>query len=171
MYIVKMMTYIKVTLGIFLALAASRFIPHPPNFTSLIALSFYIPAVLGIRYLPALIISFVATDIIIGLHSITFFTWGAVVFIALISKYFIFSISSRISGALLAALIFYLISNFGVWIVGSYGYTIKGLVTCYTVALPFFGYTLISTIIFSTIIESVIYFRKFIKKKLNKISI
>ena len=49
------MNYLKVSTGIFLALAASRFIPHPPNFTSLLALSFYVPALLGIRYLPALI--------------------------------------------------------------------------------------------------------------------
>ena len=39
------MTYIKFALGIFVALAASRFIPHPPNFTNLIALSFYVPAI------------------------------------------------------------------------------------------------------------------------------
>ena len=57
------MNYLKVSTGIFLVLAASRFIPHPPNFTSLLALSFYVPALLGIRYLPALIISFVITDI------------------------------------------------------------------------------------------------------------
>ena len=154
------MNYTKISLGIFLALAASRFIPHPPNFTSLIALSFYIPAILGIRYLPPLIISFAATDVIIGLHSITFFTWGSVIIIGLISVYFTSSILSRLSGALLGALIFYLISNFGVWITGSYGYTIEGLTACYTLALPFFGYTLVSTIVFSTIIESVIYFYK-----------
>jgi len=154
------MNYTKISLGIFLALAASRFIPHPPNFTSLIALSFYIPAILGIRYLPPLIISFAATDVIIGLHSITFFTWGSVIIIGLMSIYFISSISSRLSGALLGALIFYLISNFGVWTTGSYGYTIEGLTACYTLALPFFGYTLVSTIVFSTIIESVIYFYK-----------
>ena len=35
------MSYFKVSLAIFVVLAASRFIPHPPNFTSLIALSFY----------------------------------------------------------------------------------------------------------------------------------
>ena len=55
------MNYLKISIGIFIALAASRFIPHPPNFTSLIALSFYVPAILGIRYLPALLISFVLT--------------------------------------------------------------------------------------------------------------
>ena len=41
------MNYLKITLGIFIVLAASRFIPHPPNFTSLIALSFYVPLFLG----------------------------------------------------------------------------------------------------------------------------
>ena len=39
-----------------------RFIPHPPNFTSLIALSFYIPAFLGRKYILALIFSFFITD-------------------------------------------------------------------------------------------------------------
>ena len=53
-----MQQYIKNLIGIFLLLAASRFIPHPPNFTSLLALSFYVPALLGIRYLPALAIVF-----------------------------------------------------------------------------------------------------------------
>ena len=155
-----MNNYLKISIGVLIALSASRFIPHPPNFTSLIALSFYIPAILGIRYLPALVISFVATDVVIGLHSITFFTWGSVIIIGLISVYFTFSILSRLSGALLGALIFYLISNFGVWITGSYGYTIEGLIACYTLAIPFFGYTLVSTIVFSSIIESVIYFYK-----------
>ena len=53
------------------ALAASRFVPHPPNFTSLLALSFYVPAILGIIYLPALLISFFITDFFIGFHSVT----------------------------------------------------------------------------------------------------
>ena len=76
-------------IGIFLSLAASRFIPHPPNFTSLIALSFYIPAVLGIRFIPALIGSFLLTDLIIGFHGVTFFTWGSVLVIGLMSKFFL----------------------------------------------------------------------------------
>ena len=66
------MNYFKIFLGIFVALAASRFIPHPPNFTSLIALSFYIPALMGIRYLPALIMSFVITDCFMNLQFITY---------------------------------------------------------------------------------------------------
>ena len=149
------MNYLKISLGIFIALAVSRFVPHPPNFTSLIALSFYVPAMLGIRFIPIVMISFVLTDLIIGLHSTTFFTWGSVLVIGFLSNYFSKNILKRISGALLGAVLFYIISNFGVWINGSYGYSFEGLITCYTLAIPFFGYTLISTLIFSTIIEAV----------------
>ena len=104
------MTYIKVSIGIFLALAASRFIPHPPNFTSLLALSFYVPALLGIKFIPVLILSFIITDIFIDFHSLAIFTWGSVIIIGLISKYLSSNILSRISGALLGAVLFFLIA-------------------------------------------------------------
>ena len=161
------MNYFKVSLGIFVALAASRFIPHPPNFTSLLALSFYIPVLIGIRYLPALIISFMITDFVIGFHGTTLFTWGSVVVIGLGSKYFISSMFTRISGALLGACLFFIITNFGVWSMGPYGYTVEGLFMCYTLAIPFFAYNLISTFIFSGVIES-IYKLKFLRNFIIK---
>ena len=149
-----------------MALAASRFIPHPPNFTSLLALSFYVPALLGIRYIPALIISFLITDLFIGLHGITLFTWGSVILIGLLSKNFSKNLLSRISGSLIGACIFFILTNFGVWSLGSYGYTANSLILCYTLAIPFFAYSLISTFIFSGIIEV---FYKFQNKKIIKI--
>ena len=158
------MRYFNITIGIFLALAASRFIPHPPNFTSLLALSFYVPALLGIKYLPALLISLIFTDLVIGFHNTIFFTWGSILIISIISKFFYQNMIFRLCGALAGACAFYLITNFGVWSLGSYGYDINGLIICYTVALPFFGYSIISTIVFSVIIEA-IYNYKIIKKK------
>jgi len=154
------MNYFKVSLAIFVALAASRFIPHPPNFTSLIALSFYVPAIIGIRYLPALIISFVITDFVIGFHGTTLFTWGSVVVIGLGSKFFISSTVTRVSGALLGACLFFIITNFGVWSTGFYDYTLSGLISCYVLAIPFFAYTFISTLSFSVLIETIYYFIK-----------
>ena len=147
------MNHLKISLGIFVVLAASRFIPHPPNFTSLLALSFYVPAILGIRYLPLLIVSFIITDLVIGFHEVTLFTWGSIILISLGSKFFIKTILNRILGSLLGASLFFLITNFGVWSLGSYGYSLNGFVSCYTLALPFFAYSLISTFIFSGIIE------------------
>jgi hypothetical protein len=158
------MSYLKISISIFAALAASRFIPHPPNFTSLIALSFYIPVLFGIRFLPILIISFILTDLVIGFHGVTFFTWGSIILISLMSKFFISNITNRISGALLGASLFYLITNFGVWSLGSYGYTLEGLIACYTLAIPFFVNTLIGTTIFSIIIELAIGRKIFLKK-------
>ena len=150
------MKYFKISIGIFIALAASRFVPHPPNFTSLLALSFYVPALLGVRYLPALIASFLITDLFIGVHSVMIFTWGSVLLIGLFSKFFLSSIYTRILGALCGAMLFYLVTNFGVWSMGSYGYSFEGLLLCYTVAIPFLAYSLISTFVFSGIIEGVI---------------
>ena len=57
---------IKISIGILLALAVSRFIPHPPNFTSLLALSFYIPAIFGIKFIPIVMLCYLITDIFIG---------------------------------------------------------------------------------------------------------
>jgi hypothetical protein len=159
--------YLKISIGIFLALAASRFIPHPPNFTSLMALSFYVPALLGIRYLPALILSFLITDLFIGFHGATLFTWGSVSIIGLSAKFFLTTKITRIMGALTGAAIFFVITNFGVWTLGSYGYSIEGLISCYVLALPFFGNTLISTILFSAIIETALGSKIFLKKFFN----
>ena len=153
------MRYLNISIGIFIALSISRFIPHPPNFTSLIALSFYVPALLGKKYIPSLIISFAITDFIIGFHSLALFTWGSVLVIGLGSKFFISSIFTRISGALLGACLFFIITNFGVWSLGSYGYTFEGLLICYTLAIPFFSYTIISTFIFSGVIEGIYKFK------------
>ena len=161
------MNYFKVSIGILITLAASRFIPHPPNFTSLLALSFYVPALLGIRYIPVLLIGFVFTDLVIGFHGVTLFTWGSVILIGLGSKFFTKTIFNRISGSMLGACLFFIITNFGVWTLGSYGYTFMGFINCYTLAIPFFAYSLISTLIFSTIIET-FYKYKPVSLKMNK---
>tara|TARA_B100000945_G_scaffold320862_1_gene332464 strand:+ start:2967 stop:3458 length:492 start_codon:yes stop_codon:yes gene_type:complete len=144
---------LKIFLGIFFCLAASRFIPHPPNFTSLIALSFYVPALLGRKYLAAVLISFIITDIFIGFHGTVLFTWGSVLIIGLISNFFKGNLLSRFSGLFLGLLIFFILSNFGVWVRGFYGYDWDGLIKCYLLAIPFFGQSILSTIIYSSIIE------------------
>jgi hypothetical protein len=154
------MKTLNICFGILIALSASRFIPHPPNFTSLLALSFYIPIFFGLRFLPALLISFAITDLIIGYHSGTHWTWGSILLIGLAAPLFKKNIISRISGALLGACVFFLITNFGVWTSGMYGYTLDGLYLCFVLAIPFFTYSLMSTLLFSSIIETAYKFYK-----------
>ena len=43
-----------------------------------------------------------------------------------------------------------------------YEHSFSGLITCYTLAIPFFAYSLISTLIFSTLIETVIKFKNIV---------
>ncbi len=153
---------ISISLGIFLSLAISRFIPHPPNFTSLIALSFYVPVFFGLRFLPVLLISFAITDFVIGYHTGTHWTWGSVLLIGFMSVYFTNNFLSRMSGALLGALIFFVVTNFGVWINGMYGYSLAGFISCYVLAIPFLAYSLISTLLFSLIIEFIYFLNPFL---------
>ena len=147
------MRQVSICLGIFLALAISWFVPHPPNFTSLIALSFYVPFIFGRQFIPAVILSFAITDLLIGYHYSTFFTWGSVLLIGLISNHFGKTLIKRLSGALVGAIIFFIVTNFGVWVSGMYEYSLNGIIACYIAAIPFFAYSAISTILFSFLIE------------------
>lgn len=152
------MNYIKIFLGIFVVFSVSRFIPHPPNFTSVIALSFYIPAILGLRFIPAVVICFALTDYFIGLHNTIFYTWISILIIGLISIYFLNTKIKRFLGVLFSCIIFYLITNYGVWLEGSiYEPNFKGLIECYILAIPFFYYSIFSTIMYAIIIEVITY--------------
>lgn len=48
----------------------------------------------------------------------------------------------------LGAIIFFLLSNFGVWAAGFYPATVAGLATCYFMGLPFLGYALLGDALF-----------------------
>lgn len=154
---------------VFMLLAASRFIPHPPNFTNAIALSFFAPIVFGIKFVPLVFFAFVITDLVIGFHSSIFFTWSAILVISLISKKFSENLKRRSTGLIISLLIFFILTNFGVWLTGQYEYSLDGLIICYTLALPFFGNTIISTIVYSVVIELIIY-RYFYQNKKVKIN-
>ena len=149
------MRSLKVFIGILILLLFSRLIPHPPNFTSLIALSFYIPVFFGLRYMPLVLFSFAITDILIGFHNTLFFNWCSVVLIGLSSIYFTKNSLTRIFGSITGVMIFYIVTNFGVWTTGLYSYNVEGLVSSYILAIPFLGNNLISTLVYSLIIETI----------------
>ena len=147
------MSKYKIFIASLILLACSRFFPHPPNFTNLIALSFYIPFLFGRKCIPLVFFSFVITDLFIGFHKTIFFTWVSVIIIGYISILFQGMLKNRVQGIVVSLIIFYVLSNFGVWLSGMYTYDIAGLINCYILAIPFFGNTIISTILYSIIIE------------------
>ena len=168
----KSLHYIFILLASIVFLFLFRFIPHPPNFTPVIAMALYLPILFGLWSIPFILLAFAITDYFLGFHSLLIWTWGSLALIGLISK-FTRNYFSRLMLSFLGALIFFIISNFGVWFTsGFYESTFKGLVECYVMGLPFFTNTLLSTIIFAIFIEFFVFSRYFnfiplIKKKHN----
>ena len=152
-------------ISIILILTLSRLIPHPSNFTPLIAiaiLSTYLFANIYISLI-AIFISMFLSDIFIGFynHMLMLFVYGALFFIS----YFIYIIKIKINFKNLfifcfgSSLIFFLVSNFGVWFSGTlYEKNLNGLINCYILAIPFFKNTFLSTTIFA---YSALVFSKF----------
>jgi len=137
-----------------LILALSRLIPHPPNFTPIIAvaiLSGYFFKNLYFSFL-VLIASMVIADFFIGFYDNMF-----VVYLSLMLITFTFyragsklNYKSLFLFSLFGSLIFFVITNFGVWALGNlYEKNLKGLIDCYILAIPFFGNTFLSTLIFA----------------------
>jgi len=155
-----------------LILSFSRLMPHPPNFTPIIAVAIMSSYFFKNIYLSCatLLISMLLADAFIGFYSNMFF-----VYFSLLLILFIFHrISEKMNFknlficGFIASLIFFIISNFGVWVLGSpgvldlpYEKNLNGLVECYILAIPFFGNTFLSTLIFS-------YPAIFIYKSFNK---
>ena len=55
--------------------------------------------------------------------------------------------------AVVSAIQFFIISNFGVWLSGTiYSFDIEGLIQCYVMAIPFFGNTLVSELFYSFVL-------------------
>lgn len=60
----------------------------------------------------------------------------------------------RLGGAILSgAVLFYLVTNFGVWLMtGMYPMTLSGLAESYIAGIPFFQYSLLGDIFYSTVL-------------------
>ena len=140
--------------GIILILALSRLVPHPWNFTPVIAvaiMSSYFFRNVNFSY-AIMLFSMLLADFFIGFYSHMLFVYISLFLIVLI----FFKISKKMNYknlfifSFFGSVIFFLISNFGVWLVGNlYERNINGLIECYFMAIPFFKNTIISTLIFS----------------------
>ena len=136
-------------------LVASRVIPHPPNFTPVLAVAVFAPYFARDIWVAIALplLAMVLADLIIGLHSSMLWVYGAVSASVALSHLVRKAGPklARIGGMALASSgLFFVLTNFGVWLgSGFYPLTAEGLMACYIAALPFFGNTLASTLVFS----------------------
>ena len=160
-------------ISLILILTFSRLIPHPPNFTPIIAMAIMSGYFFRNIYLSlfVMLFSMLLADVFIGFYYNMIFVYLTLFLITFI----FFNISNKINSknllicSLTGSLVFFIFSNFGVWVLGSlYEKSLTGLVECYILAIPFFLNTLLSTIFFSY--SSFIFFNIFEKKLFKKIS-
>ena len=140
-------------LSMFVFILVFRYIPHPPNFTPVLALTLYTSIYFGLRSSPFVILAFAFSDYFLGFHQLLIFTWGSLAIISVIGM-FGKSFLSRLALLFLSSIIFFMCSNFGVWVFSEF-YTkdLEGLLQCYVLAIPFFTNTIISTFIFGMLFE------------------
>lgn len=152
----------------FIVLAAlSRLLPHATNFTPIGAIALF-----GAAYFTdkkwALIVPLSAlwiSDLLLNnimyssyydgfawLSSGFIYTYGAFAMVVVLGYYLLkkITVGRVLGGAVGASVLFYIVSNFGVWVSSPmYPMTLEGLISCYVAAIPFFHYTLAGNIIYS----------------------
>ena len=116
------------------------------------------------------IISMFISDLIIGFHSQIFTVYATIILLSILghlmkTKNFKNFAITGFTGSF----IFFIITNFSVWLGGSlYPLTIDGIIQCYIMAIPFFHNTLISTMLFLTIL---FFGYTFAEKKISNLKI
>lgn len=149
------MRRLMIAMVLILVAAFSRLIPHPPNFTPLAAMALAGGVYLDRRF--ALLVPLMAlflTDAILGFHNLMAFVYGSFLAIGLLG----FWLRSHkkpamvFGSALASSVLFFIVTNFGVWAIGGatlYPKTLAGLMECYTLAIPFFRNTLLGDLIYT----------------------
>ena len=142
------MNYRNLTILSMIALAViTRLLPHPPNVAPITAIALFGGCYIKDKNLALalpLLCMFI-TDLFLGFHVIMPFVYMSFMMISYIG------INSKKIGngiILKSSTLFFILTNFGVWLMG-YPLTFAGLVSCYTLAIPFFVNTIIGDLFFT----------------------
>ncbi len=150
---------------IMIAVAASRFLPHPPNVACVAALGLFAGCYLkGWRAYFVPLSVMLSSDLVgqvLGVPGLGFYQpvsmlmvyLGLVASVPLGRILTLAATPSRLwrypATSVVASTIFFLVSNFGLVLGGWYPMSIAGLATCYTAAIPFYGLTIAGDLFFT----------------------
>jgi len=168
----KNLKHFVLPIGLILALSISRLIPHPSNFTPILAAGVFVGFYFRNFILSIFIVisSMFIGDLVIGFHSTMIFTYSSLILavaIGLLIKKFNFK--EILFSGLSSSVIFFAVTNFGSWLtLEMYEKNFSGLLQSYFMGIPFFHNTLISTLVYLIFLKLLLEFS--IKKKLINIS-
>ena len=132
----------------------SRILPHEANWSPVLALMLF-SGFFAKKYWYALVLPVAAlliSDWQLGLYPGWALNSISYVLVVLLGAGTAFRFRSLFGSGLIAACVFFLISNLAVWFYsGMYTHSFEGLVQCYRLALPFFRSTLLSTVGFVSV--------------------
>ncbi len=133
-----------------------RLLPHPPNLAPMGSIALVSGLFLPKKYsLLVPLTAVLVTDFVLGFYSTVGWVYGSYFIITMLAFTFRHSASlyKRLGLPLASSLIFFIITNFGVWWSTSlYAKNISGLIECYILAVPFFRNTIIGDLLYSTIL-------------------
>src|SRR5437764_4391823 len=143
--------------AIILAAALSRLIPHPPNMTSVTAVALFGGAYFPDRRLAFLVplAALFLSDLVLGFYHHMEIVYASFALIVCIGLWLQKNRSAlHIAGAALASsVLFFVLTNFGVWAFGSlYPMTLDGLIACYVAAIPFFRNMLLGDVLYTVLL-------------------
>ncbi len=120
----------------------SRLIPHPWNFTAIGAMALFSGAHMPKKWLAfvAPLLSLLWTDALLGFHVTAVYVYASVALITILGFTMEDKVSKLAMGSVLSSVLFFAITNFGVWLSQDlYPHTGAGLLNSYVMAIPFFG--------------------------------
>lgn len=147
--------------------AISRVLPHPFNFTPIAAMALFGGALLTdkriafIIPLLAMVISDLLLELIsgIGWHNTILYVYASFVLITFIGIYMRKNLKAGniILASLVSSILFFLITNFGVWAADGFKFGLSGLLTAYLAGIPFYNHELFGSFFFNTLAGDLFY--------------
>jgi hypothetical protein len=140
-----------IIIGLIVLAILTRLIPHPPNFAPITGIALFSAINFNNTFFKFLVplISLVIFDLIIGFSLINIFVYLSFIVIVLVGNHFR---EIKLKSILISSVVFFIISNFGVWLIG-YPKTVSGFVMCYTAAIPFFINTILGDLFYSFLLK------------------
>lgn len=150
--------------GIVILAVVMRMLPHWPNFTPLAAMALFAGTWMKRKELAFAIpvAAMLISDIFLGFHQTMIAVYASFMIIVLLGFYLRRNVKVHtvIMASLASSVIFFVITNFAVWMSGMVGYpmTAGGLLQSYVAAIPFFRNAILGDLLYNAVFFGSFYF-------------